>query len=103
MWIYISIYVCTNEDGYILYLQDSYHRGYDESTHTGKWKILKHHNYSFHVVEIKEKKSHIKVTDKLDHIKCMYIQKIPEPTITLTVCDDLNDSILNITVTDCWW
>lgn len=57
MWIYISIYVCTNEDGYILYLQDSYHREYDESMHTHwKMKILKHHNYSFHVVEIKEKK-----------------------------------------------
>lgn len=27
-----------------------------------------------------EKKSHIKVTDKLDHIKCMYKQKIAEPT-----------------------
>lgn len=38
MWIYISIYVCTNEDGYILYLQDSYHRGYDESMHT-QWKM----------------------------------------------------------------
>lgn len=83
MWIYISIYVCTNEDGYILYLQDSYHRGYDESMHTGKWKILKHHNYSFHVVDIKEKKNHISIilNDK---------QKIAEPTITLTVCDDLN-------------
>lgn len=71
MWIYISIYVCTNEDGYILYLQDSYHRGYDESMHTHwKMKDFKTSQLLFPCCRYQgEKKSHIKVTDKLDHIK----------------------------------